>query len=85
MDTDSKEPSVEVLVCSSDGNHADLAAALPTAITMKQYNSELYLAAITRYPNDESIKEEDENRLKRKLDRRILPILGICYFFYVSF
>ncbi|KAH6693762.1 major facilitator superfamily domain-containing protein [Plectosphaerella plurivora] len=83
MDTEAKEPSVEALDCrSSDGNGADLAAAIPPAMTMNQYNSELYLAAITRYPNDEAIKEEDEKLLKRKLDRRILPVLGICYFFY---
>ncbi|KAI3550032.1 major facilitator superfamily transporter [Colletotrichum abscissum] len=43
---------------------------------------EIYLEALARYPNDESIDQADEKRLLRKLDMRILPLLGICYFFY---
>lgn len=43
----------------------------------------IYAEALARYPNDESIDQIDEKKLKRKLDRRILPLLGICYFFYV--
>lgn len=43
---------------------------------------EIYLEALARYPNDESIDQADERRLLRKLDMRILPLLGICYFFY---
>lgn len=43
----------------------------------------IYAEALARYPNDESIDQIDETKLKRKLDRRILPLLGICYFFYV--
>lgn len=46
-------------------------------------DNELYLEAIQRYPVDEAIDQEAEKRLKRKLDMRILPLLGICYFFYV--
>ncbi|KFY70546.1 hypothetical protein V499_09087 [Pseudogymnoascus sp. VKM F-103] len=42
----------------------------------------IYAEALARYPNDESIDQIDEKKLKRKLDRRILPLLGICYFFY---
>lgn len=45
--------------------------------------ADLYAEALQRYPNDESIDQADEKRLKRKLDRRIIPLLGICYFFYV--
>ncbi|THY92537.1 MFS general substrate transporter, partial [Aureobasidium pullulans] len=44
--------------------------------------ADLYAEALQRYPNDESIDQADEKRLKRKLDRRIIPLLGICYFFY---
>lgn len=44
---------------------------------------EMYLEAMERYPNDEAIDQADEKRLLRKLDMRILPLLGICYFFYV--
>lgn len=46
-------------------------------------DSELYLEAIQRYPNDEAIDKEAEKRLKRKLDMHLIPLLGICYFFYV--
>ncbi|KAJ6149849.1 Major facilitator superfamily domain general substrate transporter [Penicillium samsonianum] len=45
-------------------------------------DSELYLEAIQRYPNDEAIDKEAERRLKRKLDLHLIPLLGICYFFY---
>lgn len=44
----------------------------------------IYQEAIDRYPTDESIDEAAERKLIRKIDRRILPLLGICYFFYVS-
>lgn len=44
----------------------------------------IYAEALLRYPSDESIDQTDENRLKSKLDRRIIPLLGICYLFYVS-
>ena len=50
---------------------------------VKQGNAALYVEAIQRYPVDEAIDQEEEKRLKRKLDIRILPLLGICYFFYV--
>ncbi|KAL7934494.1 major facilitator superfamily domain-containing protein [Trichoderma chlorosporum] len=43
---------------------------------------EMYLEAMERYPNDEAIDQADEKRLLRKLDMRILPLLGTCYFFY---
>lgn len=46
-------------------------------------DSELYLEAIQRYPNDEAIDKEAERKLKRKLDMHLIPLLGICYFFYV--
>jgi hypothetical protein len=46
--------------------------------------ADLYAEALRRYPSDESIDQADEKRLKRKLDTRILPLLGVCYFFYVS-
>ena len=43
----------------------------------------IYQEAIDKYPTDESIDEVAERNVIRKLDRRILPLLGICYFFYV--
>ncbi|KAI9326368.1 major facilitator superfamily transporter [Zopfochytrium polystomum] len=47
-----------------------------------QEQPELYREALERYPDDDAIDPEEERRLVRKLDRRILPLLGICYFFY---
>lgn len=46
--------------------------------------AQLYAEALERYGADGEIDPEAEKRLKRKLDVRILPILGVCYFFYVS-
>lgn len=51
---------------------------------INQEHGELYLEAIRKYPVDEAIDQDAEKRLTRKLDMRILPLLGICYFFYVS-
>ncbi|TKX26890.1 MFS transporter-like protein 10 [Elsinoe australis] len=44
--------------------------------------SGMYAEAVERYPNDDHIDPEEERRLTRKLDMRIIPVLGICYFFY---
>lgn len=44
--------------------------------------SDLYAEALARYPNDESIDQAEERKLVRKIDIRILPLLGMCYFFY---
>ncbi|KLU82819.1 hypothetical protein MAPG_01887 [Magnaporthiopsis poae ATCC 64411] len=49
---------------------------------VNQEHPELYMEALARYPNDESIDAGEEKRLVRKLDMRLLPLLGICYFFY---
>ena len=49
---------------------------------IKQAHPEIYQEALERYPNDESIDQASEKKLLRKLDTRILPLLGICYFFY---
>jgi hypothetical protein len=45
-------------------------------------NIDIFAEALARYPNDECIDTRDENKVRRKLDFRILPVLGICYFFY---
>ncbi|KXJ91625.1 allantoate permease [Microdochium bolleyi] len=42
----------------------------------------IYHEALARYPTDESIDQAKERAVIRKLDWRILPLLGICYFFY---
>lgn len=49
---------------------------------IKHPDPEIYMEALARYPNDESIDQAAEKRLVRKLDMRILPLLGMSYFFY---
>ena len=45
-------------------------------------NNDIFAEALARYTNDECIDTRDENKVRRKLDLRILPVLGVCYFFY---
>ncbi|RMZ24184.1 hypothetical protein D0859_11774 [Hortaea werneckii] len=45
-------------------------------------HAELYREALERYPTDDSIDRVAEKKLVRKLDWRIIPLLGVCYFFY---
>ncbi|KAF6814226.1 MFS allantoate transporter [Colletotrichum plurivorum] len=68
----------------SDVEHVEQDLHKPHVETedVQQQHPEIYLEALARYPNDESIDQADEKRLLRKLDMRILPLLGICYFFY---
>ncbi|WWC72397.1 uncharacterized protein I206_106359 [Kwoniella pini CBS 10737] len=61
-------------------NHEDDLVA--TKVKLDQGHADIYYEALERYPNDSMINIDDEKKLKRKLDRRILPLLGICYFFY---
>lgn len=51
---------------------------------INQYDAEMYHQSLQLYPNEQAINEEEEKRLLRKLDARILPVLGMCYFFYAS-
>ncbi|KAH8897374.1 MFS general substrate transporter [Thozetella sp. PMI_491] len=62
--------------------HVEPDLKVPVAAKINQANAEIYAEALRRYPDDESIDKEAERRLKRKLDMRILPLLGMCYFFY---
>ncbi|EFX04472.1 major facilitator superfamily transporter allantoate [Grosmannia clavigera kw1407] len=59
---------------------SEKSTAVPPAIVGD--NAELYREAIARYPDESSIDAELERQVVRKLDRRILPVLGLCYFFY---
>lgn len=77
-----KEIAGDIRNCNAEHLERDL--KVPTADKINQPNAEIYLHALERYPNDEAIDREDERRLKRKLDMRIIPLLGVCYFFYVS-
>ncbi|CAI7645701.1 unnamed protein product [Penicillium viridicatum] len=82
---DKKENFAEVLEPQSglDVQHIEenLKASVADKINQGE-DSELYLEAIQRYPNDEAIDKEAEKRLKWKLDMHLIPLLGICYFFY---
>ncbi|KAM6537126.1 hypothetical protein FALCPG4_003071 [Fusarium falciforme] len=42
----------------------------------------MYVEALAQYPTDDDIDPEKEKRVLRKIDMRIIPLLGICYFFY---
>ena len=73
-----------------DGGHIDTDVevaqhkktdAVPLEDRIKQQHADLYLEALQKYGQDGTIDPVAEKRLKRKLDMRILPLLGICYFF----
>lgn len=66
-----------------DADHIEHELKLPKVETVHHPDPRLYIEALERYPNDDSIDQVAERRLIRKLDMRILPLLGICYFFYV--
>ncbi|KAI1423128.1 major facilitator superfamily domain-containing protein [Xylaria sp. FL1777] len=53
-----------------------------TADNIRHPHHEIYAEALQRYPTDEHIDRGEEAKLRRKLDYKILPLLGICYFFY---
>ena len=80
---DSVSKKVDIDHESVIGDIEDSKVAAELERHINQPNAEIYAEAIARYPNDEAIDQADEARLKRKLDKRILPLLGICYFFYV--
>lgn len=54
------------------------------SVGIHQHNAAIYEEALQRYPNDDAIDQAAERKLRHKIDRRIIPLLGICYFFYVS-
>ncbi|KAF5364832.1 hypothetical protein D9757_011269 [Collybiopsis confluens] len=43
---------------------------------------DFYKEALQKYPTEESIDKGEERRLRRKIDRLIIPYLSICYAFY---
>lgn len=56
----------------------------PAVVGFTSKHAELYAEALDKYGTEGSIDPEAEKRLKRKIDCRILPLLGICYFFYCT-
>ncbi|RSH81048.1 uncharacterized protein EHS24_008482 [Apiotrichum porosum] len=67
-----------------DEERMEEAVAVNTSAASKiaQQHADLYAEALAKYGVDGDIDPAAEKRVKRKLDRRILPALGICYFFY---
>ncbi|KAH0278506.1 MFS general substrate transporter, partial [Aureobasidium melanogenum] len=59
-----------------DIEYIDFKPQEPISRELDNDQADLYAEALHRYPNDESIDQADEKRLKRKLDTRILPLLG---------
>ncbi|KAJ5291879.1 MFS general substrate transporter [Penicillium angulare] len=51
-------------------------------IQVDQTHAEIYREALQLFPDDDSIDKATERKLRRKLDWHILPLLGMCYFFY---
>lgn len=64
-----------------DEERADV---VPPVSKIAQQHADLYAEALAKYGIDGDIDPVLEKRLKRKLDFRIIPALGVCYFFYVS-
>lgn len=62
----------------------DLKNPRPAVVGFTGKHAELYAEALEKYGQEGSIDPEAEKRLKRKIDCRILPLLGICYFFYCT-
>lgn len=66
------------------GHEDELKTPRPAVVGFTGKHAELYAEALEKYGHEGSIDPEVEKRLKRKIDCRILPLLGICYFFYCT-
>jgi hypothetical protein len=51
-------------------------------LSLDSEQNDIFAEALARYPNDDCIDTREEDKVRRKLDLRILPVLGVCYFFY---
>lgn len=64
-------------------DNADLGKPDPESQpAINQPHGGIYAEALTRYPSDDSIDAVLEKKVRRRLDFHIIPLLGICYFFY---
>ncbi|KAK8050330.1 major facilitator superfamily domain-containing protein [Apiospora phragmitis] len=67
---------IDVKSRASDADHIEHGGVdKPQAhqVDIQQQHPEMYLEALARYPDDESVDPAEEKRLVRKLDMRILP------------
>jgi hypothetical protein len=51
-------------------------------LSLDGQQNDIFAEALARYPNDDCIDTREENKVLRKLDLRILPVLGVFYLFY---
>jgi hypothetical protein len=76
------QPAKDESPIHDDHEALDLKNPQPAVVGFTGKHAELYTEALERYGQDGSIDPAAEKRLKRKIDCRILPLLGVCYFFY---
>ncbi|GFZ50229.1 hypothetical protein JCM24511_07985, partial [Saitozyma sp. JCM 24511] len=76
------KPSSAEQIEMVDENKVGISGDVPQVAT-NQY-ADIYYEALEKYGEDGSIPKDAEKKLKRKLDMRILPLLGVCYFFYYT-
>lgn len=62
-----------------EGGHVK---AVPVAQRIKQQHADLYEEALEKYGRDGTIDPVVERRLRRKINFIVLPLLGVCYFYY---
>lgn len=65
-----------------DGDQKPYKSVVAGESSLDSPQNDIFAEALARYPNDECIDTREENKVRRKLDFRILPVLGVCYFFY---
>lgn len=65
-----------------DGDQKPYKNVIAGETSLGDPQNDIFAEALARYPNDECIDTREENKVRRKLDFRILPVLGVCYFFY---
>ena len=89
MDNPSAAPKVAYEEADKHSRKSDVSCCediRKTTIThecpVDDQSNDIYADALARYPNDESIDDNEERKVRRKLDAFILPVLGVCYFFY---
>lgn len=83
MIVDKNANELTKLNCDVEHREHNTNPKIPLTSMVHHPDPDIYIEALARYPDDDSIDREHERRLVRKLDMRILPLIGVCYFFYV--
>lgn len=79
-----KAQDIRVEEHKGDGSIDIETASVANAARHATGGDAFYQEALEKYGQEGSIDPVVEKTLVRKIDLRILPILGVCYFFYVS-